>query len=148
MSIYTKIRKERARTEIYGILAENMRISVSEMDVILVKHGIKRDPEALQRAYRLSVGQQLVADVRDQDGKREILASRAGGETSYIVLEGCNDPERLNEIQHRLNAQVEGLVGTLTKVDARTGTLKRLGNVLRLPLPHLPSSLCKQRRRR
>ncbi len=74
MSIYTKIRKERARTEIYGILAENMRISVSEMDAILAKHGIRRDPEALQRAYRLSVGQRM--NFTDTSGKPHLMTIR------------------------------------------------------------------------
>ncbi len=138
MSIYTQIAKNRAKAEIYSILAKEMRISTKQMDTILAKHGVRRDPEALQRAYRLSVGQQMVADVRDEDGKREVLASRANGETEYIVLEACNDPQKLNEIQHRLKAQISGLVETAQKVDERSGTLQRFIKRLHFPFPDIP----------
>lgn len=108
-----------------------MRISTKQMDRILAKHGVKGDTKALQRAYRLSVGQRLIADVRDEEGRREILAARENGGTEYIVLDACGDPEKINGIQLRLRAQVMGLTQTTDKVSDRGGILKRVARRLR-----------------
>lgn len=122
----TKTARNKARAEIYSVLSDDMKISVERMDNILAKHGVRRDPKALQRAYRLSVGQRIMADVRDAEGKREILAARTENGTEYIVLEACSDQKVLNGLQHRLRECISSLEHTSGKVKQRQDSLSRL----------------------
>ena len=50
------------------------------------KHGVCGDVEALQDSYRKRLGQRLMASLRDEGGKREVLAN---GKGRYVVLEGA-----------------------------------------------------------
>lgn len=126
MSTCTRTAKNRAKDEIFSVLAKDMRIGTERMDSILAKHGVKRSPKELQRAYRLSVAQRMMADVRDEDGRREILALRAHGGTEYIVLEACHDRDKLDAIRHRLLGQIAGLEQTAEKVEQRSGVFGRM----------------------
>ena len=71
--------------EIMDMLSANMRISSGEIAAILKKHGVSGDTDALQDSYRKRLGQRLMASIRDESGKREVLAH--GSE--YIVVECC-----------------------------------------------------------
>ena len=126
MSTYKKTARDRAKAEIFSILKKDMRISTQRMDRILAKYGIRRNPEQLQRAYRLSVGQQIMAGARDEEGKREILAVRTGDSVEYIVIDACNDIEKLDVIRHRLHSQIMGLEQTAEKVERRGEFFKNL----------------------
>ncbi len=117
---------ERARYEIFSVLADDLRISTDEIDRILSKYGVKRATKELQRAYRLSVGQRMLAEIRDEEGKREILADRACKATEYIILETCNDPEKLARIRNRLRSQIAGLEQTVEKIEERGGVFTRI----------------------
>ena len=75
-----------AEQEILEALFEGMEIHSSEIAAILKKHGVCGDVEALQDSYRKRLGQRLMASLRDEGGKREVLAN---GKGSYVVLEGC-----------------------------------------------------------
>ena len=74
-----------AEDEIMDVLSANMRISSGEIAAILKKHGVSGDTDALQDSYRKRLGQRLMASIRDESGKREVLAH--GSE--YIVVECC-----------------------------------------------------------
>jgi hypothetical protein len=100
-----------------------MCISVNRMESILAKHGIKRDPKALQRAYRLSVGQKMMAEVRDNEGRREILAARTKNGMEYIVIDACHDQVLLARLQHRLRDFIAGLERSSGKVRDRQNVL-------------------------
>jgi hypothetical protein len=119
----TKTARNRAKAEIYSVLSEDMKISAECMDGILAKYGIRRDPKELQRAYRLSVGQRIMAEVRDAKGKREILAAKTKNGTEYIVVEACSDPQVLSRLQHRLRGCISSLESTSGKVKARQSAL-------------------------
>ena len=79
-----------AEQEIMDMLSANMRISSGEIAAILKKHGVSGGTDALQDSYRKRLGQRLMASIRDESGKREVLAH--GSE--YIVVEYC--PNRKN----------------------------------------------------
>ena len=72
-----------AEQEIMAALSANMRISSGEIAAILKKHGVSGDADALQDSYRKRLGQRLMSSIRDENGKREVLAR--GSE--YIVVE-------------------------------------------------------------
>ncbi len=118
-----KIARSRAKAEIYSVLSEDMRISTECMDGILAKYGVRRSSEELQRSYRLSVGQRIMAEVRDAKGKREILAARTENGVEYIVVEACSDPKVLNKLQHRLRGCISSLENTSGKVKERQSAL-------------------------
>ena len=118
-----KTAKNRAKAEIYNIIAKDMRISTDRMEGILAKHGVKRDPKALQRAYRLSVGQKIMAEVRDNEGRREILAARTEKGMEYIVIDACHDQVLLARLQHRLREFIAGLERSSGKVRDRQSVL-------------------------
>ena len=76
----------------------------------------------LQTRYRKRLGQQLMASIRDESGKREVLAH--GGE--YVVVQCCNDQQALKAIQYRLQNQMDGLDVSAAKVQGRIRVLDRL----------------------
>lgn len=113
--------------EIHSRLAKNLRISAEDMEEILERNGVRGDVKALQRSYRKSVAQRYMASLRDETGKREILAAPNPdtGEMEYLVLDACNDVETLKRIEERLENQRIGLSGSSSKVRCRVGFLSR-----------------------
>ena len=101
-----------AQREILNRLSAETRISSREIAAIL----------ALQEAYRKRLGQRLMATIRDESGKREVLAA-SGGE--YVIVDCCNDPQKLKAIRHRIQAQMNGLDMSAGKVLKRVRFLER-----------------------
>ena len=110
-----------AQQEIMERLSTRMRISSQEIAAILEKHGVCGDIDALQDAYRKRLGQRLMAAIRDESGKREVLS--ASGE--YVIVDCCNDPQKLKAIRHRIQAQMNGLDVSAGKVRKRVRFLDR-----------------------
>ena len=111
-----------AEQEILEALFEGMEIHSSEIAAILKKHGVCGGVEALQDSYRKRLGQRLMATIRDESGKREVLAA-SGGE--YVIVDCCNDPQKLKAIRHRIQAQINGLDVSAGKVRKRVRFLER-----------------------
>ncbi len=111
-----------AEAEIMGLLSANLHISSGEIAAILAKHGVSGDAEALQNAYRKRLGQRLMASLRDENGKREVLAH--GSE--YVVVECCSDQQKLKAIRRRIQSQMSGLDDSAGKVRRRIHVLARL----------------------
>lgn len=78
-----------AEQEILSLLFEGMGIESAEIAAILKKHGVSGDMEALQDSYRKRLGQRLMASLRDESGRREVLAT---GKGRYVVLGGLWRP--------------------------------------------------------
>ena len=110
-----------AEAEIMAVLFTNMRISSGEIAAILAKHGVSEDVDVLQERYRKRLGQRLMASIRDESGKREVLAH--GSE--YVVVECCNDQQALKAIRRRIQSQVNGLDNSADKVNYRIRVLDR-----------------------
>jgi len=115
-----------AEKEIMDLLSANMRISSGEIAAILAKHGVSGDDEALQDAYRKRLGQRLMSSLRDENGKREVLA--CGSE--YIVLECCSDQQKLKVIRRRIQNQIGGLGVSAGKVRGRLRVLDHLTSTM------------------
>ena len=113
------------RQEILERLAAETRISSQEISAILKRHGVCGDIDALQDAFRKRLGQRLMAAIRDEQGKREVLAA-SGGE--YVIVGCCNDPQKLNAIQRRIQAQMNGLDMSAGKVRGRRRFLERFAS--------------------
>ena len=111
-----------AEAEILNRLFTNMKISSGEIAAILEKHDVCGDVSALQAGYRKRLGQRLMASIRDESGKREVLAH--GSE--YVVVQCCNDRQALKAIQYRLQNQMNGLDVSAAKVKGRVRVLDRL----------------------
>ena len=111
-----------AEAEIMERLYTNMRISSGEIAAILEKYDVCGDEGALQDSYRKRLGQRLMASIRDEAGKREVLAH--GSE--YVVVECCNDRQALRAIRRRIQAQMSGLDVSAAKVQGRVHVLDRL----------------------
>lgn len=111
-----------AQREILNRLSVEMRISSQEIAAILKKHGVSGDINALQDTYRKRLGQRLMATIRDENGKREVLAT-SGGE--YVIVGCCNDSQKLKAIRHRIQAQMNGLDMSAGKVQKRVRFLDR-----------------------
>ena len=111
-----------AEDEIMDVLSANMRISSGEIAAILKKHGVSGDMDALQDSYRKRLGQRLMASIRDESGKREVLAR--GSE--YIVVECCADRQALKAIRQRIQSQMNGLDDSAGKVRCRIRVLDHL----------------------
>jgi len=116
-----------AEAEIMDLLSANLRISSGEIAAILAKHGVSGDAEALQNAYRKRLGQRLMANLRDENGKRKVLAH--GSE--YVVVECCSDQQKLKAIRRRIQSQMNGLDDSAGKVRRRIHVLARLSAMLK-----------------
>ena len=117
-----------AQREILDRLSAETRISSQEIAAILKRHGVCGDMDALQDAYRKRLGQRLLSSIRDENGKREIL-STSGGE--YVIVDCCNDPQKLKAIQRRIQAQMNGLDVSAGKVRGRVHLLERFAGWVR-----------------
>ena len=116
-----------AEAEILDRLFADTRISSGEIAAILKKHGVRGDESILQDGYRKRLGQRLMASIRDESGKREVLAH--GSE--YVVVDCCNDQQALKAIRRRIQGQVSGLDVSAAKVQGRVRVLDRLLAVFR-----------------
>lgn len=114
-----------AQTEILQKLSAETKITSGEIAEILKKHDICGDIDALQDAYRKRLGQRLMSTIRDEAGKREVLAA-SGGE--YVIVDCCNDPQKLKAIRHRIQAQMNGLDVSAGKVRKRVRFLERFAS--------------------
>lgn len=111
-----------AQAEILQKLSAETKITSCEIAEILKKHDVCGDMDALQNAYRKRLGQRLLSGIRDENGKREVL-STSGGE--YVIVDCCNDPQKLKAIQRRIQAQMNGLDVSAGKVHGRVHFLER-----------------------
>lgn len=117
-----------AQAEILQKLSAETKITSCEIAEILKKHDVCGDMDALQDAYRKRLGQRLLSGIRDENGKREIL-STSGGE--YVIVDCCNDPQKLKAIQRRIQAQMNGLDVSAVKVHGRVHFLERFAGWVR-----------------
>lgn len=115
-----------AQTEIMDRLFSDMHISSDDIVKILKKYEVRGDDEALQDSYRRRVGQRLMASLRDDAGKREVLSGKG---REYFVVECCNDPAQLQAVRRRIEGQIEGLDNSAAKVRDRMSVLDRLGRM-------------------
>ena len=111
-----------AEAEILDRLFTDTRISSGEIAAILKKHGVRGDESTLQDGYRKRLGQRLMASIRDENGKREVLAH--GSE--YVVVDCCNDQQALKAIRRRIQGQMSGLDVSAAKIQGRVRVLDRL----------------------
>ena len=111
-----------AEDEILTTLFTNMKISSDEIASILKKYGVSGNADTLQDRYRKRLGQRLMSSIRDETGRREVLAH--GGE--YVVLECCADQQTLKAIRRRVQAQMSGLDVSAGKIQGRIRVLDRL----------------------
>ena len=116
-----------ARAEILETLCANMEISSDEIVAILKRHHVSEDMGILQDRYRRQLGQRLMASLRDDDGRREVMSN---GKGRYFVLECCRDQRQLQRVQRRIQNQMRGLDATAGKVRVRIRVLDRLKSVL------------------
>ena len=117
-----------AQAEILQKLSAETKITSCEIAEILKKHDVCGDMDALQDAYRKRLGQRLMSAIRDETGKREVLAA-SGGE--YVIVDCCNDPQKLKAIRHRIQAQMNGLDVSAGKVRKRVRFLERFASWMR-----------------
>ena len=112
-----------AEREILARLSANLSIRSDEVAAILARHGVEGDIDALQTAYRKRLGQRMLAGIRDEHGRRELFC--AGGD---VLVECCNDAQKLKAIQRRLQSGMNGLDASAKKVRGRIGLLERFKN--------------------
>ena len=122
MTAYKPLLPPEAEAEIMERLSTKMRISSDEIAAILEQHGVSGDAETLQAAYRKRLGQRLMSSIRDENGRREVLAR--GSE--YIVIECCSDRQDLKAIRYRIRRQMKGLDVSSGKVRGRIRVLDQL----------------------
>ena len=67
-----------ARAEILETLSANMEIGSDEIVAILKRHYVAEDTGILQDRYRRQLGQRLMASLRDDDGRREVMSNGKG----------------------------------------------------------------------
>ena len=112
-----------AEEEVLERLFRDMEITSDEVAAILEKHGVLADEAALQHRYRKQLGQRLMAHIRDESGRREVMSN---GKGRYFVLECCRDRRQLQSVRRRIQNQMRGLDASAHKVQTRLRVLERL----------------------
>lgn len=112
-----------AKAEILEALCANMEITGDEIVAILKRHHVAEDADVLQDRYRRQLGQRLMASLRDDKGRREVMSNGRG---RYFVLEYCRDQRQLQSVRRRIQNQMRGLDATAGKVRVRIRVLERL----------------------
>ena len=105
-----------AEAEILSLLRVRSWITSEDISEILQRHGVSGDLEALQKAYRKKLGQRIVASIRDEEGRRAILASNGG---KYITVDRCDSRRELRGVRRRIQNHINGLDDSMKKVGAR-----------------------------
>ena len=121
----------RAKQKILAKLKKNKRISTDDIEKILIRHKVAGDLDALQHAHRLNLAQRLMASIRDEEGKREILAVRKGNASEYIAIDFCDDKKQLQSIRHRIHKNISGLEKSAAKTKIRLKFMERFSSRLR-----------------
>jgi len=101
------------KIKILRILKNKLRIPTEQMLEIVAKDtGADLSDQAV-RAFWLKKCQQLMASVRDQDGRRMVFSisgrSSVNGVAEYIVVAACRNADELAAINHGLRRDVAGL---------------------------------------
>ena len=94
--------------------------------------GVSRPIEVLEEQDCRRAAQQWIASFRDADGNRAIMAVREP-ETrriKYQLVDACNDPAMLQEMRHGLNQQIQGLKGSVKKIELRESVVAKVWSVL------------------
>jgi hypothetical protein len=112
-----------AEAAILDTLAKQNHITADQIADILEQHGVSGDPAALQRSFRKRLGQRMMASYRDNQGRREILATDGG---EYVIIEYCENITTLKTVRKRLQTQIAGLDNSVSKVSGRIHTIKDL----------------------
>lgn len=73
----------------------------------------------LERRYLESLISRAVATVRDEEGRRCILAKRSAADTQYINLGRCENLDILQDIKKRMEKDINGRRKSMKKVDLR-----------------------------
>lgn len=122
-----------ARAEIEQILRKNNAITTSELLEILQRHKVKGDPSDLQRTYRLRAAQRLMASLKDEKGRRRILAynDSENNESGYLSVDLCTDVDTLQAIRHRLHSNIAGIQKSSYKLKDRISVVGRLKRLIR-----------------
>jgi len=115
MKMTAAILPEAAAEEIMAELSAKQQISSDEIAAILKKHDVNGDTAALQDSYRKRLGQRFMAAIRDEGGKREILAVGR----KYVIVDCCNNAKELKAIRKKLQSSVNGLDNSVGKVGKR-----------------------------
>ena len=102
-----------AEQEVLELLCTNMEITGDEIVAILKRHHVAEDEEVLQDRYRRQLGQRLMASLRDDDGKREVMVQR---QRAVFCSGMLPRPKTLQSIQRRIQNQIRGLDATAGKV--------------------------------
>lgn len=106
-------------------LKKNKRISTEDIEKILIRHKVEGDMDALQRSHRLKLAQRMMASLRDEKGRREVLALRKGRHSEYVAVDFCNDEKELQAIGHRIHKPIAGIENTLGKIASRLAAFRR-----------------------
>ena len=106
-----------------------MEIGSDEIVAILKRHYVAEDTGILQDRYRRQLGQRLMASLRDDDGRREVMSN---GKGRYFVLECCRDQRQLQSVQRRIQNQMRPVSAkTETSGKNRNMSWKHMTNTLR-----------------
>lgn len=83
-----------------------------------------------QRSYWLGKCQQLMANIRDDEGYRMVFnipAHKSVNRMSeYVLVAACTDPNELSAIRYRLRGNIAGLEDSIAVIDAQLGEVEKM----------------------
>lgn len=120
-----------AKLELMAYMEEHLEITSDHAAEIVAKHGVRGDPDALQKAHRKSEVNRFFGGVEDEEGHRAIRSVvDICGVQKYVFVPLCNDKWILKKIRRAISRQAKTVEESGKQVDNQietiTGKLNRL----------------------
>ena len=113
-----------AKLELMAYLEEHLEITSDHAAEIVAKHGVKGDPDALQKGYRKSEVNRFFGGVEDEEGHRAIRSAvDMYGVQKYVYVPLCNDKWILKKIRRAITRQAKSVEESGKTVDTQLETI-------------------------
>lgn len=117
----------KAKIRILRELRNKHRVPTERMLKIISRQNEADMSDRIVRSFWLSRCQQLMAKIRDDDGKRLVFnvpkRKSVNGVSEYIIVAACENPCELAAISHRMSKDVAGLENSIAVVDSQIASI-------------------------
>ena len=121
---------KKVNKQILMSLRTNYRISTEQMLNAVWKEVHFNRQNKADRTYWLGKCQQLMTNIRDDDGYRMVFnipAHKSVNRMSeYVLVAACTDPNELSAIRYRLRGNLAGLEDSIAVIDTQLGEVEKI----------------------
>lgn len=113
-----KALEKRARDFIVQQIRENGEMTTEEIVELIRPHYIFDPQVAMEQALRRKANQ-LMAQIRDEQGVRTVFNCRVDGVSKYVDVDACENIVSLKSVEDQLNEKLKGIAASKAKASRR-----------------------------